>query len=184
MLATCALRPSGIFGPGLDKLLVPSLVERAKAGKMKYIVGSGHNLFDWTYVGNVAQAHLLAAQALGPSSKVSGQAYFITNGEPYLFWTFLGDILSGLGYDRPHIHLPVWLMMIFATLAILLGSVFGFQSDFNPMRVRLASVQRTMKCDKARRDLGYVPAVNLQEGIKRTVEGFQHLALESTSKLS
>lgn len=33
-LATCALRPSAIFGEG-DALLVPTFVKRAKQGKMK-----------------------------------------------------------------------------------------------------------------------------------------------------
>lgn len=33
-LLTCCIRPSSIFGPG-DKLLVPSLVDAAKAGKSK-----------------------------------------------------------------------------------------------------------------------------------------------------
>ena len=33
-LLTCCIRPSSIFGPG-DKLLVPSLVSAARAGKSK-----------------------------------------------------------------------------------------------------------------------------------------------------
>lgn len=33
-LRTCCIRPSSIFGPG-DKLLVPSLVDAARAGKSK-----------------------------------------------------------------------------------------------------------------------------------------------------
>lgn len=33
-LLTCCIRPSSIFGPG-DKLLVPSLVAAARAGKSK-----------------------------------------------------------------------------------------------------------------------------------------------------
>lgn len=56
-LATVALRPSGIFGEG-DPLLVPTIVAKAKQGKMGNIIGSGANLMDFTYVGNVAQAHL------------------------------------------------------------------------------------------------------------------------------
>ncbi len=59
-LATVALRPSGIFGEH-DPLLVPLTVANAKKGKMKYIIGSGENLMDFTYVGNVAQAHLLVS---------------------------------------------------------------------------------------------------------------------------
>ena len=35
-LLTCCIRPSSIFGPG-DKLLVPSLVSAARAGKSKVI---------------------------------------------------------------------------------------------------------------------------------------------------
>lgn len=30
-------------------------VKNAKAGKMKYLIGSGRNKMDWTYAGNVAQ---------------------------------------------------------------------------------------------------------------------------------
>ena len=59
-LATVALRPSGIFGEW-DRLLVPTLVEKAKQGKMKYIIGSGRNMAEFTYAGNVADAHILAS---------------------------------------------------------------------------------------------------------------------------
>lgn len=59
-LATVALRPSGIFGEW-DKLLVPVLVRNAKRGKMKYIIGNGRNLMEFTYAGNVADAHLLVS---------------------------------------------------------------------------------------------------------------------------
>lgn len=57
-LATVALRPSGIFGEW-DKLFMPTLIEKAKLGKMRYIIGSGKNMMEWTYAGNVADAHLL-----------------------------------------------------------------------------------------------------------------------------
>ena len=57
-LATVSLRPSGIFGEG-DPLFVPVVVEKAKIGKLKYIIGNGSNLMDFTYVGNVAHAHIL-----------------------------------------------------------------------------------------------------------------------------
>ena len=60
-LATVALRPSGIFGEG-DPLLVPTIVAKAQQGKMGIIIGSGANLMDFTYVGNVAQAHLQVAE--------------------------------------------------------------------------------------------------------------------------
>lgn len=60
-LAVVALRPSGIFGEG-DTVMVPTFVKQAKAGKMKYIIGNGQNVWDFTYVGNVAQAHVLVSK--------------------------------------------------------------------------------------------------------------------------
>uniref|UniRef100_M4CU70 3-beta hydroxysteroid dehydrogenase/isomerase domain-containing protein n=1 Tax=Brassica campestris TaxID=3711 RepID=M4CU70_BRACM len=75
-LLTCCIRPSSIFGPG-DRLLVPSLVAAARAGKSKFIIGDGNNLYDFTYVENVAHAHVCAERALASggdvSSKASGQ---------------------------------------------------------------------------------------------------------------
>ena len=87
-LATCALRPSGIFGEG-DVLFVPTVVKNARNGKMKYVIGDGKNLMDFTYVGNVAQAHLEAAAHLSLTSPLAGSPYFITNDDPLPFWKMM-----------------------------------------------------------------------------------------------
>lgn len=54
----------GIHAPDLvtlTQVLVPTAVRQAKRGKMKYIIGNGANKWDMTYVGNVAQAHVLVS---------------------------------------------------------------------------------------------------------------------------
>ncbi|KAK6914287.1 3-beta hydroxysteroid dehydrogenase/isomerase [Dillenia turbinata] len=72
-LLTCCIRPSSIFGPG-DRLLVPSLVDAARAGKSKFIIGDGNNLYDFTYVENLAHAHVCAERALASKGAVSEKA--------------------------------------------------------------------------------------------------------------
>lgn len=62
-LKTCALRPAGIFGEG-DRQLLVGLKQVVDNGQTKFQVGDNENLFDWTYVGNVAHAHLLASDRL------------------------------------------------------------------------------------------------------------------------
>src|SRR5262245_51114840 len=75
-LATVALRPHLIWGPG-DNRLVPRILARARAGRLRR-VGRAVKLVDSTYIDNVADAHLLAADRLAPGSPVSGRAYFIS----------------------------------------------------------------------------------------------------------
>jgi len=62
-LLTVALRPAGIFGPG-DRQLMSGLYQVYERGQTHFQIGDNTNLFDWTYVGNVARAHLLAADKL------------------------------------------------------------------------------------------------------------------------
>ncbi|PFH53961.1 hypothetical protein AMATHDRAFT_78713 [Amanita thiersii Skay4041] len=62
-LLTVALRPAGIFGPG-DRQVMSGLYQVYERGQTHFQIGDNTNLFDWTYVGNVAHAHLLAADKL------------------------------------------------------------------------------------------------------------------------
>ena len=79
-LATVALRPHLIWGPG-DNHLVPRILARGRAGRLRRI-GRANKLIDSIYIDNAADAHLLAADRLAPGSPVAGKAYFISNGEP------------------------------------------------------------------------------------------------------
>ncbi|TFK70358.1 C-3 sterol dehydrogenase [Pluteus cervinus] len=62
-LITVALRPAGIFGPG-DRQVMTGLFDVYDKGQTHFQIGDNTNLFDYTYVGNVAKAHLLAADKL------------------------------------------------------------------------------------------------------------------------
>ncbi|KAL8738239.1 MAG: hypothetical protein Q9190_008030, partial [Brigantiaea leucoxantha] len=109
-MLTLALRPAGIFGEG-DNQLIPGMMKALEEGKHKFQLGDNSNLFDFTYVGNVAHAHVLAAKKLleaassSPDSaspkqkRIDGEPFFITNDEPYPFWTFTHTLWRQAG-DR------------------------------------------------------------------------------------
>lgn len=183
-LVTCAIRPSGIFGPG-DRLTVPAFAKSARAGKLKFILGDGKNMFDWTYVENVAHAHLCAEKALscgdsGGELSPAGKAFFITNQEPIPFWDFLTRIITGLGYPKPKFNVPAKLVLTIAeayeSVAKVLAPI-GVKPavNFNPVRLRLVTVTRTFNCNRAKELLGYKPIVSLEEGIQRTIEAYPEL---------
>ncbi|XAR68541.1 3-beta-hydroxysteroid-4-alpha-carboxylate 3-dehydrogenase (decarboxylating) [Bertholletia excelsa] len=187
-LLTCCIRPSGIFGPG-DKF-VPSLVSAARAGILKFLVGKGNNMYDFTFVENVAHAHICAERALASGKAVAeraaGQSYFITNLEPIKFWEFVSLILEGLGYERPIIKVPVFVIMPIVYLVewtYKLLAKYGMKApQLTPPRVRLLSCSRTFKCSKAIDRLGYTPIILLEEGLRMTIESYLHLRADQHKK--
>lgn len=177
-----ALRPSGIFGEH-DALAVPEIARNAAAGKLRFVLGDGKNLADWTYAGNVADAHVLAAEALldpARRARVSGRAFFVTNDDPRPFWAFMGDVVEGLGYPRPARHipaLPVYLvaLLIHYVIAPLLKPFFELKSDFTPFRVLLSTTDRVFSCEAAKKELGYAPKVPLDQAIQRALAFYPQL---------
>lgn len=170
---TCAIRPHVVFGPG-DTRLIPALLDRAKAGKMKFQVGSDEKLSDFTFVGNVIQALLLAEERLKPGSPVAGQAYFITNGEPMPFWHFVRRVVEPLGYAAPKMRIPF--VVAYAAAAVregvdtlLRGGTLHAEGGLSRFAIRYLCTDHYFSHAKATRDLGYVPATNLEQGIAETV---------------
>ena len=176
MLTTC-LRPAGMFGEG-DLVTLQKMIENAESGKNKFQIGSGENLFDWTYVGNAARAHLLAADALldgASSSQVAGEAFFITNDDPMPFWDFVRAIGAAAGF--PVDKKDVWVIprsvgLTMATIAewVVWAMSLGKQkSTMTRGGIRYSCLTRTYRIEKLKTRLGYKPAVTISEGIKRGV---------------
>lgn len=146
---------------------------------MKFIIGDGTNLVDFTFVENVVHGHILAAERLRPDSPICGKPYHITNDEPIRFWDFMSEVLVGLGYDPPRYHLPYILVyglaLILWLLAVILRPLVSFKPTFTPMRVALAGTHHYYSCERAKQDMGYKPLVSLKEGIACTVQSYPHL---------
>ena len=172
-LATCALRPHLIWGPG-DQHLIPRLIARARAGQLRRI-GSGQNLIDIVYVENAAAAQLQAADALSQTSPVGGQAYFISQGEPVNCWQWIGDVLSlaGLPPNPRAIPFPVaWCVGGCMELVHWLT-----RSQREPRMTRFLASQLAkshwFEIGRARRDFGYEPTVTTAEGMRRLAESIR-----------
>ena len=166
-LATVALRPHLIWGPG-DPHLIPRVLARARAGKLRR-VGTAPVKVDVTYVDNAADAHVLAADCLAPGAAPAGRAYFISNGEPVELWEFLNRILADAG-------LPPVTRSVSAWSARLAGRVLetvyrGFRLSGEPAMTRFVAAQLStshwFRIAAARRDFGYVPRVGLDDGLRR-----------------
>jgi nucleoside-diphosphate-sugar epimerase len=178
-LATVSLRPHLIWGPG-DNHLIPRLIQRARAGQLRR-VGNGRNLVDTTYIDNAADAHLLAADRLEIGSVVAGKTFFISNGEPQPLWDLINRLLACA-------DVPPVTRGISATMAYAVGGVLeaiytltrrGDEPRMTRFVARQLSTAHWFRLDAARRDLGYVPRINIEEGLRRLAESLQKASVDS-----
>ena len=171
-LATVSLRPHLIWGPR-DPHLIPRIIDRARRGRLRR-VGDGTNRISVSYVENVAQAHLQAADALQPGSPVAGRAYFINEPEPVPLWDFIADVLSRAG--APPVTQSVSTKTAYRLGAMLEAVYAALRLSAEPPMTRFVALQlgqpHWYRSDAAARDFGYAPAVSMREGFDRMQAGW------------
>lgn len=169
-LRTVGLRPHLIWGPG-DPHILPRLSKQARAGKLRRI-GTGDPLVDCVYVDNAADAHLNALDKLIDGADIGGRVYFITNGEPIGCWTIINQMLEASGAPPVTGTIPRWLAMTVATILENVWKALGKEQEPRITRfvVSEMSCAHWFRIDAARRDLGYVPRISLEDGLRRLRE--------------
>jgi nucleoside-diphosphate-sugar epimerase len=147
-LETVSLRYFNVFGPRQDpeslySAVVPKFMEQALAGVPLDVHWDGRQSRDFTHVANVVRANLLAAKA--PASKVSGEVFNIANNDTHSLLDMVRVIEKIVGRRLPRRHHPR----------------------------RAGDIRKTWADNsKARRLLGYRPAVLFEEGLRDTWRWF------------
>ncbi|KAF7596998.1 hypothetical protein BBP40_011364 [Aspergillus hancockii] len=103
---TCVLHPYLAFGEH-EVGALGKMVAAARQGRSQFQMGDGQNPYDFMYIGNLADAHLLVAHALldawgkpqptDPNTRVDGEVFNISNDDPWLFWDFQRAVASRTG---------------------------------------------------------------------------------------
>jgi nucleoside-diphosphate-sugar epimerase len=166
-LATVALRPHLIWGPG-DNHLVPRIIERGRRGALRRI-GDKPCVVDTTYIDNAAAAHLLAAAHLAPGAACVGRAYFIANDEPIPLWEMVNRILAagGVGPVKRSVS-PRLAYAAGWTLEKLYGLLhLKSEPSLTRFTAREMSTAHWFDLSAAKTDLGYQPQVSIDEGLSR-----------------
>ena len=171
--ATTSIRPFPIIGPG-DPLFITYMVDLINQGLTPFCIGEGFNLWDFVYVSNIADAHVLAAKNLLGNKTAAGQAFFISNGEPLPLRDICLGFWKELGYSPPfELHIPVWLINALGRIADLVSSITGVPGTLSRGSAIDGYVTRYCSNGKATEILGYVPNVGIEEGIRRSCDEYK-----------
>jgi nucleoside-diphosphate-sugar epimerase len=171
-METVILRPGTFFGPG-DRLHFGRMAQRLKKGK-GVIIGRGDNALPFCYVTDVVQGFLLAAY----HEKAPGNVYNISNDRPLTqleIFTAIADDVGGKRPTRRLPYVPVYYGSIVAEKMALLTHTTPMVTQLGAM---MFGTDNRHSVQKARRELGYEPKVDLREGLRRAAEWFNAGGME------
>ncbi len=162
-LATTVVRPGAIWGPG-DPNVIPRIVRLLRRGAMPHVDG-GRNLLGLSHVENLVAGLVLAAG----TPAAAGQLYHVTDGEEITAREAVEALADALGVPRPRLSLPRWAVLAAAATVEVTARALRLNRPPPMTRygVRFVSCHARYDLGKARRELGYVPAVTFREGVSR-----------------
>ena len=178
--ATTIVRPSWLYGPR-DRVtiprVIPALIERRVP-----IIGSGANFLNLIYVGDVAAGAILAAN----HPDAAGQAYNLSSEGEVTQRDLLNALTDALSLPRITKRVPYGLAIRFAWLKEAFARLAGSAKPPTITRRAIFLIGRSTSYStaKARAQLGWLPRVGVQEGVRRTLEWFvsqpenRHLAIK------
>ena len=148
---TVCIRYFNVFGPRQDpnsqySAVIPLFITAMLAGRQPTIYGDGHQSRDFTYVANVVQGNLLAADA--EPQLVSGRTLNVANGRSTSLLELVAILNELLGTKIEPVH-----------AAARVGDVRESLADITQARQRLA----------------YEPLVGFDEGLRRSIDYYRSI---------
>jgi nucleoside-diphosphate-sugar epimerase len=164
------VRPCWFYGPN-QPLRQTTFFKMIRAGHPP-VVGKGDNLRSMSYVDNTVQGLLLARSV----EKAAGQTYWITDSRPYSFIEILETVARILGVSIRPRYLP----KLTGDVARFADSLVQMTGLYNQEVHVLGELGESIavSIEKARRELGYDPAIELEEGMRRSIDWCRSMGVD------
>lgn len=162
------LRPTGVYGPReRDYYIMAKSIKQY----VDFAVGYKPQDITFVYVDDVVQAVYKAFDA----PDAVGKGYFLSDGRVYNSRAFSDLLQKELGNPWVlHIKAPLWFLWLVCAVSGTVCRWMGKLTTLNLDKYHILA-QRNWQCDiePARRDLGYAPEVELEEGVRRSVSWYK-----------
>jgi nucleoside-diphosphate-sugar epimerase len=159
-------RPSGIYGPGDQRLLK---LFRGVARRRFLVLGHGDVFYHLTYVDDLVEGFRLCGEVPG----AAGRTYILAGGEVTTLNELVARIATEVGVAAPRVRLPVWPVWIAGAACEAVCVPLGIEPPIYRRRVDFFTKSRAFDISRARTELGFVPRVDLRDGIRRTLAWYR-----------
>lgn len=158
-IEVAAIRPALLWGPD-DRTHLPALVREALPGGLR-LVGTGDNLLSTTYIDNLVDAILAAAEV----EAAAGRVYYVTDGAFLDAREFFGQLSEAVGLPPPRSGPGYSVAYAMAWTRMRFGGEGWWPTDV----IRRG---RSTQFDQqnAMTDLDWEPRVTVEEGMSRLAE--------------
>lgn len=163
---TC-LRPTAIYGPG-DPGRFLMLFKRVQSGRFPFF-GDGNALYHPLYIDNFIDAFELSMGKEGSK----GQVYIIGDERFYTILDIVKEIAKIMNVDLKIQYYPFWALWWLSTIVEFIYKPLPIDPPLFRRRADWFRQNRAFKIDKAVRELGYHPKVDLSTGLRRTYEWYK-----------
>jgi nucleoside-diphosphate-sugar epimerase len=156
-------RPAWVYGPRCprtEKLL-------RTIGKGRFIIfGTGNNLRHPIYISDIVRGLDLCAQ----KDEYCGQVFILAGEKPVTINELVQTISTEIGRDISSIRLPILAGIVVSMMMEKVFLPLGKQPPFSRRSMDFFLKNNAYDISKAKHHLGFLPVVDLNTGMKRTIE--------------
>jgi nucleoside-diphosphate-sugar epimerase len=165
-LAWTVIRPPTVYGPGdVDNFELYRLAMR----HLNVFYGNRARPMSFVYVDDLVRG--IREAAAHDATRYRG--YFLCDGRPLTWSEYQQQIVEASGKRVLELDLPELTLNAAAMMGELATRIDGKPRLFNRTKVVMAKQTWTCRHERARRDFGYRPRVDMSDGVRRTFEWYR-----------
>ncbi|CUS98385.1 NAD-dependent epimerase/dehydratase family protein [Candidatus Chrysopegis kryptomonas] len=160
------VRPPSVYGP--RDTYTFEIFKYVKFGFLPVVIPQ-EQILSLVYVSDLVDGFILA----GESERSTGEIYFIS-GEGIYTWREIEDaVLKSLDRKVIKLKIPAPFLYSFAFISEMFFKIRGKASPLNVEKVKdLRQKNWACSIEKAKKELGFVPKVSLEEGMRKTMKWY------------
>jgi nucleoside-diphosphate-sugar epimerase len=166
-LNAVTLLPAGIYGPG-DQGRFLILFRFVKSGYF-LMFGSGRTYFHTVFIENLIDAFELATEKEG----LIGERFIIADENFYSLNELVEMVAEAMGLSLKVQKVPFWPIWLIAFACEMVCKPLRLNPPIFRRRIDWFRQVRAFSIEKAKKELGYIPRVSTEEGLRRTVKWYQ-----------